>query len=597
MNTYGYFKQFPLCNISHLCARFFSVFGAPLRKITLLYGLFMQCSLYGAVAEWTALHPEEEAHLIALCKNPHYKTVRAHFYIPLATSYLLQGKDDEAHIILKKLIHIAAKNTSDEIVKAITTLFSEVDIYYKEQIAKADMLYAQHAFQEAAACFMKICTAAQKQIFFYSMSPTTKQALITHCTTGCMKSLFFAGNYPSCVEFLQRAHKNIEDGSFYYGVSLMATRSFTEARRAFDAYIHESKKGKFYTLAHLGAFLAAYRCEEYIAAKEILHVLPDALEQKEQACATLELVTLSDAKIQEYAAESLFRQFPEEEYIHKTPHAIAHLKELITAYPCAPIAIAAHVYIGNSLKDKQDASAMQEAVTHFQQALAIAPSGDLVDYLTKMLQEAHLNKAKTEITLVACSSSTIFLLESAEGSLKALLNTELHIQASYYLAVVYDLQEKAHLSRKQLENIVECQVKTNAVGAFFAKAYLMLGAYECAREHFTEALLLLAKAEAVRGSDQELLLQIWIATASCYKKMGQLDKAMTMLSRVINENIASSLRIQAMLHRAEIYELHGRRDLAIKQLEAAARKGGEWSVEAQKKLAQNYGYQHNTISP
>ena len=55
-------------------------------------------------------------------------------------------------------------------------------------------------------------------------------------------------------------------------------------------------------------------------------------------------------------------------------------------------------------------------------------------------------------------------------------------------------------------------------------------------------------------------------------------------------DVISPLRIKAMFLRAEIYELQGRPELAIKQLEAAARKGGEWAQKAQEKLEQVYGY-------
>ncbi|MDB6080815.1 MAG: hypothetical protein JWO53_87, partial [Chlamydiia bacterium] len=83
---------------------------------------------------------------------------------------------------------------------------------------------------------------------------------------------------------------------------------------------------------------------------------------------------------------------------------------------------------------------------------------------------------------------------------------------------------------------------------------------------------------------KDLLLEIWIAKSQCYKEMGKLDQAMVLLSQIINNNTASQLRIKAMLLRAEIYELQKRNDLAIKQLEAAATKGGEWGEQAKQKL-------------
>ena len=60
---------------------------------------------------------------------------------------------------------------------------------------------------------------------------------------------------------------------------------------------------------------------------------------------------------------------------------------------------------------------------------------------------------------------------------------------------------------------------------------------------------------------------------------------------MINEDVASGLRLKAMLLRAEIYQQQGRRDLARKQLEAIAKKGGEWAIKAQEKLERDYAYQ------
>ena len=65
---------------------------------------------------------------------------------------------------------------------------------------------------------------------------------------------------------------------------------------------------------------------------------------------------------------------------------------------------------------------------------------------------------------------------------------------------------------------------------------------------------------------------------------------MRLLSRVINDDVISPLRIKAMFLRADVYELQGRPELAIKQLEATSLKGGEWAQKAKEKLEQVYGY-------
>ena len=65
---------------------------------------------------------------------------------------------------------------------------------------------------------------------------------------------------------------------------------------------------------------------------------------------------------------------------------------------------------------------------------------------------------------------------------------------------------------------------------------------------------------------------------------------MKILSQVINEDAVSGLRLKAMYLRAEIYEEQGREELALKQLEALAKKGGEWSLKAKEKLEKDYRF-------
>ncbi len=57
---------------------------------------------------------------------------------------------------------------------------------------------------------------------------------------------------------------------------------------------------------------------------------------------------------------------------------------------------------------------------------------------------------------------------------------------------------------------------------------------------------------------------------------------MLLLSKAINRNVVSSQRLRAMYLRAELYEIQGREELAKKQLEAVALKGGEWALHAKK---------------
>jgi len=141
------------------------------------------------------------------------------------------------------------------------------------------------------------------------------------------------------------------------------------------------------------------------------------------------------------------------------------------------------------------------------------------------------------------------------------------------------------LGRYSRDNIVH---DVGLMRAWYAKGALAqkLSKYELALHCFMEA----EKGSEGVGLNPNEKLDLWIQQSLCYQSLNQLDHAMRILSQVINEDAISPLRIKAMYLRADIYELQGRPELAIKQLEAASRKGGEWSQKAKEKLEKNYGF-------
>ena len=88
----------------------------------------------------------------------------------------------------------------------------------------------------------------------------------------------------------------------------------------------------------------------------------------------------------------------------------------------------------------------------------------------------------------------------------------------------------------------------------------------------------------IKQVHQELALQVAIEKSLCLKEKGSISQAMACLAWVINDSAISSLRIKAMVLRADLYMLVKRPELAIRQLEAAKGKGGEWGIIAERKL-------------
>jgi tetratricopeptide (TPR) repeat protein len=105
-----------------------------------------------------------------------------------------------------------------------------------------------------------------------------------------------------------------------------------------------------------------------------------------------------------------------------------------------------------------------------------------------------------------------------------------------------------------------------------------------------EALDLLKRfREAEQTQDVELALEIAMEKSLCLRELHQPDKAKALLAWVINGPYASSLRVKAMILRADLYLSLHRTDLAIRQLESVSAKGGEWGAVADRKLRELYG--------
>jgi tetratricopeptide (TPR) repeat protein len=105
-----------------------------------------------------------------------------------------------------------------------------------------------------------------------------------------------------------------------------------------------------------------------------------------------------------------------------------------------------------------------------------------------------------------------------------------------------------------------------------------------------EALDLLKRfRETEQTHDVELALEIAMEKSLCLRELHQPDKAKALLAWVINGPYASSLRVKAMILRADLYLSVHRTDLAIRQLESVSAKGGEWGAVADRKLRELYG--------
>lgn len=149
----------------------------------------------------------------------------------------------------------------------------------------------------------------------------------------------------------------------------------------------------------------------------------------------------------------------------------------------------------------------------------------------------------------------------------------------------------AHTFRRELDSaIAATKTLTDLPSKAAVRSLLYLSKTLREAMRAAEALQILAPLkEKQMTDDYELALEIAMEKSLCFRDIHKPEKAMALLAWVINGPYVSSLRIKAMILRADLYLLLHRRDLAIRQLISVVAKGGEWGAVAERKLRELYG--------
>ncbi len=319
------------------------------------------------------------------------------------------------------------------------------------------------------------------------------------------------------------------------------------------------------------------------------------------------------------APEVFFNSYSYKDYLQGDRKAMHHLQGMQSYFPKSPYTMNAYYLLGlDYLRDRKTPEgrwirkkSLTSAIDYFQQCeilfKELKENGqiphDALSYYTYLCHRAILERALTNYTVAEESAGAkrqIFLDYSADvfQKLRSELvqgqEQELQDEVEYGLALTFLKGNKEHEAEKLLDAILERFKQQNInKGYYISRVWYEKGLLEMKRENYSKAIEYFTFAdetgkEGYLSADQQL--DNWIQISQCYRAMKQLDLAMLTLSKVINENVISSLRIKAMFLRAEIYEAQGRSDLARKQLESTSKKGGEWAVKAKDKLKQEYYY-------
>lgn len=319
-----------------------------------------------------------------------------------------------------------------------------------------------------------------------------------------------------------------------------------------------------------------------------------------------------------YAPVAYFHFYTYRDYVQGQRKAVKHLQAMPLLFPSHPLLITAHYLRGLDYKKDRYSEegqllrrkdwiaaieAFQLAESTFETLFAnqLIPITDL-SYFLPLYHRAQLERALANLAIGKQSTGgkRQIYLEYAEGVFKHLIlqltnDSKIRAEAEFRLAQIYKEKEEWDEMEKILEqSLAHHQQAQTTPSYWLMRVWNEKGQMAQRKAAYQQALTCFMEAEKashhLKSLHPDEKLDIWIQQSVCYKRLHQLDDAMRLLSRVINDDVISALRIKAMLLRAEIYELQGRPELALKQLEATARKGGEWAREAQAKLEKMYGY-------
>lgn len=326
------------------------------------------------------------------------------------------------------------------------------------------------------------------------------------------------------------------------------------------------------------------------------------------------------------ASEAYFNYYSYRDYLQGDRQALKHLASFPGLFPESPFLLNACYLMGlDQTRDRKTPEGkwirkknLTAAIDAFQEVENLYETlkkqtkipSDRVEYYTALRFRSTLERAQNNLAIAddSLGAKKAIYLEYAEEVLSQMLNDlgqeqqfrsepypPLLEECHYWLAQTYLKQENDLAAKKVLEDMLEkYRLAKTTRGYFLSRVWSDLASIHMRENEYGLALKALVQAEdaskgKVLSTDQRL--DLWIQQSRSYEGLNQLDQAILILSKVVNDDAVSSLRLKAMYIRAELYEKQERPELARKQLEAIAKKGGEWAQKAKDKLDKDYGYQ------
>jgi len=308
-----------------------------------------------------------------------------------------------------------------------------------------------------------------------------------------------------------------------------------------------------------------------------------------------------------FAAEAFLNLYTQQDYVKGHSEALDHLKKFPKRFPQSEWGIEAYYLLGLDAKRDHHTSSgnlhrpknLPIAARYFQRASDLFQSLKIEhnhDYFAALNAQATIERALVNLDISDTAEGTKkqIYLEYVVDLLKGLVdNPSFGEECQFNLATTYekmgDDAKAEEIYHKMQKKYQESKVTR---GYYLAKTYYQLGMIHKRHLQTDKALRYFELAEdAAKGNilSSDQYLDILIQQSLCHQVQKEDDLAMMILSRVINEDVASSQRLKAMFLRSHIYHEQGRDELAIRQLEALAKQQGEWAVKAKEEL-QAYEY-------
>lgn len=426
-------------------------------------------------------------------------------------------------------------------LEAIEKVLIQFDLALSE---KEELLYLQGLFASKIEGFEQKTVSSLKEVIF--LYPEGKYAPSALYVLGCF--YFNQKNYEKALEIFLEVEKNYQNSSLAGNALFWASEILEKLNKSKEEILNLRKRCvEKYRTSPMSpyAYLKHYSFEEYQSGtfEALLH-----LKDFEELFPESELLTISNYFLGQNESDLLQAiSFYKKAYVTFDENQ----KSLSLLYFRYKAMIEAAMLMISSNEFDSASTVLEKIIAEFKEDnQKCLPFKEKSPYPC-LLEESHFTMCQLLIKQNEEKKAKALLLEMLENYKKAGINQ------GYFLSHVWQELGKLSMNKKEFQTAYECLEE----------------AYECGEKHLYP--------------DQRL--NLWILQSECLRAQSKNEMALKLLSKVINEDVVSPIRLKAMFLRAEIYEKDEKHEWAIRQLESLAKKGGPWGEKAEEKLRIRYG--------